>query len=242
MIRIAIVDDDKRYLNKINDMVKEYMKSMAAIDCYLSSQELIDSIKNKGFYDILILDIDLGEDKLGTDIGKRIKQLDPDVLLIYVSHHLYFTDISHAEPFDFISKSNLNSDLNYVLKSALARLRLTQSSKVNYFVYKKRGGRHRILLDDVVWFESDKRNICIHYIKEKIEQFPGKLDSVEIQIQRLCSNFARLNKSILVNGKYIASSWPYRVEMRTGQIFNITEIYALQAWEVIDNIFGRSRK
>ena len=85
MIKIGICDDDKNIIQKIKDYISEYKGDKCTIESYNSGEELIE---NKKKFDVIFLDIDM-EGIYGIETGKKIRDYDKNVKIIYVTS---FTD------------------------------------------------------------------------------------------------------------------------------------------------------
>lgn len=97
MLRIGICDDDKKYRDKIHDLVIHSIFSYddAEIKFYVSGQQVVDDIEKGGFnLDLLFLDINM-PDKDGLDTAKYIREnsVDVDIILLPFLRNMYLMDI-----------------------------------------------------------------------------------------------------------------------------------------------------
>lgn len=109
MFKISICDDNNSFL----EFLKEYVYSISRnlkypVEVYTYNKG-IDVVKlicdKKEDFDILLLDIDM-PDINGLKVAKSIREINSDLLLIFVSSHeqYVFESIEYA-PFRFIRKS-----------------------------------------------------------------------------------------------------------------------------------------
>lgn len=201
--KIAICDDYEIYLDEIEKTLRKYdwKDNTIIIYKYQSGSTLLCELENKMVFDIIFLDIDLREDNLGTDVGRSIKAMCPNTLLIYISaYNRFYMDLANAEPFHFLRKPVTLDILAPVLNRALDRLYLIKN---NFFYnYKSRGTTQKINLAETKYFYSERRKI-ISFSKDSIVDFYGKLDILENDVSKIYPYFLRPNNRYLVNYKYI---------------------------------------
>lgn len=197
MIKIAICDDDNRFIKKMEDMLKQYQwKEEYSIHTYLTTVALIENIYTQ--YDILIMDIYFGKGSLtkGTDVAAAIKEKYPDMLIIYVSlYSCYYGDIVQSEPFKFLEKPIDEENLYNVLDEAYKRIK---SYKAEY-TYIFKGYTHIVNLKEVLYFCSEHRKIYIRNKNGEEVFYYAKLDDVEREVNSICLSFIRISKSYLIN-------------------------------------------
>lgn len=93
-----------------------------------------------------------------------------------------------------------------------------------------------IMIDEIKYFFSDKRKICmVKTDNEKIE-FYGKLSDIEADLSKV--PFVRTHQSYLVNCKYIKNTSYNHVELMDGAVLPVSQ----SKRKNIYNIFGKYRK
>lgn len=204
-INIAICDDCVAFIHEIEYIIMQYQnnyKKTIKIHSFVSGESLISSIKANYIPDIVFLDIDLNENKLGTNIGKEIKKINPNILLIYISGYTcYYKELVVSEPFSFIEKPLDPESVVYVLQTAIDRLYYLKEKFL--FTYKSNRVFNKIDLKDVIYFESQHRIINTYMKTDEIISFYEKLDNIENQVEDIYPYFLRINKSYYVNYYYI---------------------------------------
>lgn len=206
-INIAICDDMEEFNKVLYQNLRKIEKdtnNKFDIQSYTSGFILLKKVNEGYIPDIIFLDIDLNERLLGTDFGVRIKEINPYILLIYVSNYDYYDKkIVKSEPFDFLNKPIKASDFNMVMSKAIDRISFLKCEYL--YSYKAYGIIHQVNLKNVICFESQHRVINIHFKNNEINQFYGKLDDIEEEIKNIHDYFLRVNKSYLINYAYVKS-------------------------------------
>lgn len=225
-IHLAICDDEDFFIEDLLDKLKEcaaVLKNVTVeIDTFIHGETLLDKMKTNK-YDIVLLDIKLNN-LLGTEVGIELKKYNPNLLLIYMSSYdCYYTKLVKAEPFDFLHKPFIVSDLKKTLEKAIERL--NYFSNDYFYTYKSNGVNHTIDLKNVVYFESQHRLINAHCKESDTFQFYEKLNKVEKEISDYYPYFIRVNQSFYVNFNYITSCAASTVTLNNEYTIKISPKY-----------------
>lgn len=90
MYRIIVCDDNVAYKDTLVMMLKKYTDLYdAEIIGFSNGRKMLEYCSKNGF-DIIYLDIELGEDN-GMDYAKTIKKMNPKALIIYIYRHMIIT-------------------------------------------------------------------------------------------------------------------------------------------------------
>lgn len=199
MVKIAVVDDDELYLEKLHKQVQDFLVS-SKVECeiavYTGGEQLIkDCLKNP--FDIIFLDIDMPGIS-GIEIAEKIRRYNDNIILIFVTNmeQLVFESIKYS-PFRFVRKSLMQKEMQEVLQDLLKRIaKDSLSCKFSY-----NGQLIRVKLVDIMYFESFKHTIVLHSRDEKRYNIPYTLEQLQTSYESL--GFIRIHKSYIVNYKYI---------------------------------------
>jgi len=113
-MKIAICDDEyitaEYYYEQIERIFKEY-STECEIELFTDSGKLLTSLYEGKRWDICFLDIDMPLID-GLSLGQKLRELDMDCYLIYVSiHREYVYESFKARPFRFIPKDEFQSEI-----------------------------------------------------------------------------------------------------------------------------------
>lgn len=230
MIRIAICDD----VSIIGLAVKSVLEShnfgeKLKIDCFIDGMALLQqAMKEK--YDILIMDIQLVESEQvgdvlnGMEISNRIKGIYPDITVIFMTGNTgYERQLLNFEPFRYVNKPIDSEKLVKAVMEAIQRIK-RWNSEDKVFMFRKSKVYYQRKLSDIVYFESRRPYIDV-VSKDDVATFRGRLDDIEHQIEELKGCFVRVNKSYLVNTKYINSYTTKAVRLYDGNVISISRKY-----------------
>lgn len=183
MIRIAVVDDENSicsYVEKcLLDLSKEYGISVET-DVFYSGEGLMKTI-NETFYDVIFLDIKM-RDLSGIDISRIIRNTmgNEATQIVYISGNTeYAIEVFDYDPFHFLPKPLSKEKIEKAFLKLIHKLNL----KSEAFAYKIGHNSNKIAIKDILYFESNKRKIIIHY-NDKEDEFYGSLENIHQQLNK----------------------------------------------------------
>ena len=200
IIRIAICDDDidiANRLKKIVDESKVYGSCEHFVEVYNSAEEILEAVEDNECIDIIFMDIKLG-DSNGIDVAREIKEICPDVMLVYVTAFQdYVYDVFDTVPIGFVVKPFDEEEINVCLKRAIKMLKKHEA------IFVRMGKKIlKVPIKDIMYMCSSGREIHIYDRNdEKYVQY-GKLDDYERRLAPYIE-FIRIHKSNLVNFDYV---------------------------------------
>ncbi|MDR1701029.1 MAG: LytTR family DNA-binding domain-containing protein [Lachnoclostridium sp.] len=134
MIRIAICDDDKRYLAANEGIVRKYITSnkiIAEIHTFQSGEFFWHNIEEGCFYDLILLDIEM-PGKNGMDIAHSITKYSPTSLTIFItSYQKFAVNAFEYSIFRYVLKDEINTKLEAAVKDALFYIELQSNMTYN---------------------------------------------------------------------------------------------------------------
>lgn len=204
MIRIAICDDDKVFLDIVTKNIKNITKNQG-LDCEINafcSGELLLHHYIRSPYDILLLDIDLPK-TTGFDIAREVRQSSIKTFIIFVTAK---TDLVYSsfdyQPFSFICKNtdSLLQDLEKTfdrLNRHFRQSRIIEITDSRVPVY--------VAINDIIYIQSE-RHYLLYYTKKRGLAAPirerGSLAEKEAALREYC--FIKTHSRYVVNIEHVS--------------------------------------
>ena len=221
MINVAICDDDVAATGKLETMLQEIAKRnfiQEETEVFWDGKRLVKAIETGACFDIVFLDIEMGKED-GITVARRIRETDKSVLIVYVtSHESYMQESFEVRPFRFLVKPVGEERLEACFREAYEEI----SSNDSYFRYNYQRLSHKVLIRDILYFESNRRKIYIVTEKDEFELY-GKLNEIEESLKASKVAFLRVHQSFLVNYKHVDGIGYDFVVMDNGKRISISE-------------------
>lgn len=223
-MRIAICDDDEILVNDLHRKVDSIMKEWsinAKIYDFHEAGDLLYEIETKGIFDIIFLDIEIG-DVNGINVASKLNDEEYIFTLIFVSQYdVYYGAAFEVQPFWFLDKPVDMEKLKKSLSKALNNVKY----KYETFDYTYNKEFYRILIDKIMYIQSNGRIIYIHCIDNSIHKCYQKLKDAEAVLQEKHRRFIKVNRSICVNPMYV-KKWTYKdIYLVNEEIINVGITY-----------------
>jgi len=213
-MRIAICDDELICIERLQKLIKAYFKTdPGAVECFTFTdpQELLASDFSK--YDILFLDVDMGE-KNGIEVAQAIRKKNNTLVLIYVSSFVEYAPRGYeVQAFRYLLKQDLETTLKDCLEAALQKVQQRQ----RVLNVTSEAELYQFLLDNILYIESCKRIVTLHLADSEQSTFSyyEKLQTLENELAS--KDFFRIQKSYLVNAQHILNIKNYIVSLDNGE-------------------------
>ncbi len=213
-IRCAIVDDNRRDLQKISDTVTQLSfeaRCRFIISAFLTGEDRLFSEN----YDLYIFDIDLPEQN-GFQLASRLFTENKNATVVFCTNHDEFVfDSFKLNAFYFVRKSFLDTDLPLAIRKFL---RTIDSKNTQYIVHS--GDRIRsINYSDILYFEVSRNTLYVHTDKT---EYPERKTLKKLIAELPRYRFLQINHSFVVNAEHIIEIIDNNVVLSNGQHFNIS--------------------
>ncbi|MBQ9314742.1 MAG: response regulator transcription factor [Clostridia bacterium] len=214
MLKIDICDDEQLWIDKAREIVGAFFKGKQEIELnfFDNSKALINKIVNKKEYpDIVILDIDMPEMN-GFETAKLLKDTYPDILLLfYTVHEQYVFEAFQFQPFRYIRKSYVETELKLAFEAAW---HMIENRHEKYITLKTFNETINVKISEIVYFETNKRRCDVHLV--------GKTINVRKTIKELYSEidnpeFVMIHSGAVVNVRHIKSYSSYDITLESDE-------------------------
>lgn len=194
-MRIAICDDVTECRLSVKCYAEEYFK-LRHTECSIDEfQTGTDLLKSDEIYDILFLDIELG-DTNGIAVAKQIQQKHKNtVILVVTAYHQYLDDAMDIQVTRYIDKPATQNRIFSALDKAMS---VINENVITLHI--KNGQIVRLKISDIVYAEAKFKCVFI-YTKETSHRIKETMKQLRSILTTSC--FAVPHNSYIVNMNYI---------------------------------------
>ena len=194
LVRIAIVEDEPAVQQQLAGYVQRYTRQYGTVfdvSLFADGSDILEDYRP--VYDIIFLDVEMRHLD-GMETARRLRALDPQVLLIFVTNMAQYAINGYSVgALDYVLKPVPYFAFSQQLKKAL---QLVTRRTRPYLAVPVEGGLRRVDTAAIYYLESDGHRIRLY--TEDGELFaPGTLRSFEEKLT--ACHFTRCNNGILVN-------------------------------------------
>ena len=197
-MRILVCDDDAAFAGQLAEKIEAIVKPQmprSTVDCATDAAQLRALPLAK--YDLAFLDIDMGPLN-GVDLARRLHELRPDMLLIFVTNYLL--------------KAEMPQKLERYVQQALTAYRKTRDT-VRIFCD---GEDVELQPQQILYAEMSARKVCLHLQGAERDLLYTTATMADLADLLENHGFVRTHKSILVNMEHIRDLQSTRLYLRDG--------------------------
>ena len=198
MAKIAVVEDNDTTREQLCGFIARYAQESGRsleVTAFADGAQIVEPYR-PGF-DIIFLDIEmptLG----GMPTAERIRQQDPDVVLIFVTNMAQYAIRGYeVDALDFVLKPVSYYQFSTKLDRALQRIRWRRGGQIALQV----GGGMQLLDTDAILYLETRDRLLHYHTAENTWSVRGSLQKAEKELAPY--HFARCNQCYLVNLRHV---------------------------------------
>ena len=194
-MRIAIVDDDRDEIIKIQEMIFN-IHGNYRVDQYLDGKSLLSAVSEGEAYDLLLCDIYMNEEN-GIEIAKKLKSASPQTPVAFItSSREHAVDAFSVDAVHYLVKPVSQEGINEVFR------RLDRKTEPRHTLTIRIDRVVNVLYqDEIIRVESHGHNTeitCADQSTYSIRKAFGEIDEL------LDDHFVRIKKGVTLNMSYIS--------------------------------------
>lgn len=197
-MKIAICEDSAFEANCLRKQVLMYFNNRrkdAEIEIFYSGSKLMAAHEREKSYDFYFLDITLGSNMDGIELGKVLRKYFPSVNIVFVTgHNNHYADAMRIHAFDYLVKPIKNKAICKLFDEYFNSLDdfNKPSIVINHHYQQKRLIQGNILY---VTKMEQQNQIIYHTTYEDISEY----GSLKTALEKLDVRFAQVNRKTIVN-------------------------------------------
>lgn len=224
MINIAICDDEPYYTNQIKEIISDYLDEKQlgyCIQVFSSGEDLAKLEEQMGQFQIVYLDINMdGLD--GIETAKRLRRWCEKTFVVFVTAFINYTLEGYkVEAIRYIlkDKENLKANIEESIDAILDKYEL--SNHIYEMAFKN--AIKQFSEEQFVYAESTLHDIMVFLLeKGEIHRYCKTMKLDQFQEMMNSDRLLRIQKSFLVNMKYIQRIEAYQITLYNGRILPVS--------------------
>ena len=162
MIKIAICDDDREFLEKLKEMLKNYFINAAVkIWAFPSVKDLMNAAEEEGGFDVYILDVIMPRIN-GVELGMELRRRGDRGEIIFLTTTPEYAVMSYeAKAFFYLLKPVDKNKLVAVLNQAIGNV---QERNKKGLAVKTRDGVKFLPFDEIMYAELRERAVAYNLV------------------------------------------------------------------------------
>lgn len=233
MLNIAVCDDNPIFLKEIQSILSE-LPQVGAASFFTTPQELLAAASEEA-PDLVLLDLQLGEDFNGLEWAEKLYAVAPDTGVIcvtaYNDHYAQQVLLHQFNLLGYLTKPVDRGLLHQYLDKALG-----QRQNSDYLSFSSRGRSYSIATASIVYLESRNHTVKL-YTQDETFEFYEKLSRLQ---ERLPQSFTVCHKSYLVNLGQVTRLEPGYLILSSGARVPISRACRAQVQEAFFHHIGQS--
>lgn len=201
MLRIGICDDESDVRDSLRFQLEKILDEKTEKIVYEFSDGKVASEwirKHPGEIDLLFLDIEM-RNQNGMETARLIRETDKNISFAFVTGYTeYVYEGYQVEAIGYFIKPITLSQLSSLINRV--RKKLNEDNSNEAFIFKNADGTYRIPKKDILYFESNKRQVHV-VTKSQDYLIYAKLDALEDEIKD--DSFVRIHNRYLINSRHV---------------------------------------
>lgn len=218
-MRIAVVDDEKIFSEKIEQIIQRHLVPMEyTIVLYNSAEDVLwDLQEHHVYYDIYFIDIEMQEVS-GMELAYHIRQKYIQPYIIFVTSHIQYSIKAYEyDTYRYITKDRMQEKIPEVLDCL--KIKLSERMQRQY-VIENYNRVSKLNYEDIFYIKA-----CGKYVQFYTAQGGFKdRTSLKIVFEKLNSKeFVYVDKGCIVNLMHVLSLDHREIQMRGNNVIVVSE-------------------
>jgi len=236
MIKIAIVEDNRHYNDKIATQVRKIFSDKGIyieLIQYENSSQVYFDIKENIIFDLYLLDIEM-PDYNGIELSKEIRKKSVIPVIIFITSHLHYSiDAFELNIFRYIPKSELDQRLNSALDEAIKQISLWND---DYYIILNNCRCEKILFRDIVYLYREGKNTIFTCVDNQSRKERKSLKNVYKDFNK--QSFVFVERGYIVNIAHIMKIKNDFLYLRNGEQLHVTKAHIMELKKCVVNYWG----
>ena len=219
MVKIAVLDDEPIFLERISKKVDAYFKKYhmkTQVDGYSNGKVLLDEVKDGKRYDIYVLDIEV-PDLSGVELGRRLREISEVCFILFITAYpQYAIEGYDSRAYRYILKDEWENRLEETLQKIQKEMNDWNAPSYRITINDR---LEKIPVKHIYYAKKDGKNV-VFYTREGKSSIRKTLAQVYAEL--LDGDFIYVDRSYLVNLEHVMKLKHREVYMANGDIVPVS--------------------
>lgn len=196
-MKIAICDDCREDIQQVKAFLQGH-----DVRIYFQARELLADVEEKQLhFDLYLLDIYIEDSMNGIELAKRLRSMDADAVLCFVStSNDFYREAYDLYAVQYLLKPVQEKEVSRLLERVSGSIVREREQRLSF---KWKGGAGKIPYGKILYISSSGHTLFIYCKDGTVQECNGRLDEMEYKIRS--GMFCRCHQSFLVNLYYVES-------------------------------------
>lgn len=190
-MRIAVCDDEQRFLDDISGIIEDIYKSLDIItERFTDGNELLKSFRSAP-YDLVFLDIEM-PDMDGISLAEKLREMSNEVSIVFLTGHVeYAINGYEVNALRYLTKPADRRKVKDVIDKVMGDL-----NKDKIIWIRTDMGEMKLKLSDILFIESQNQNVVIN---TSLNSYSVRGNMNDYEANLTPEGFFRIHRSYLVS-------------------------------------------
>ncbi|HBB72451.1 MAG TPA: DNA-binding response regulator [Ruminococcus sp.] len=190
-MRIAVCDDEQRFLDDISGIIEDIYKSLDIItERFTDGNELLKSFRSAP-YDLVFLDIEM-PDMDGISLAEKLREMSNEVSIVFLTGHVeYAINGYEVNALRYLTKPADRRKVKDVIDKVMGDL-----NKDKIIWIRTDMGEMKLKLSDILFIESQNQNVVIN---TSLDSYSVRGNMNDYEANLTPEGFFRIHRSYLVS-------------------------------------------
>ena len=222
MIHIAVCEDEELqadYLKALLDRWQKLSGSRALVDVYNSAEQFLFEAEERPPYDLLLLDIQMGEMN-GMELARKVRGKDKRVKIVFLTGVADYAIEGYGVGAEQYLLKPVKEPEFFALLDRLSEEAARE--KPEYFVFEANGRVNRVLLGEILYAEADGHYVVLTAVDgEKAWRWKAVFSDVAAELSG--KGFFLLRRGLCVNISRITQIGKTECELENGEFLPVSK-------------------
>lgn len=204
-MKVLICDDEQYYSHAIQAAVERWIKmhpeSLITIDVYNSSEDMLESLRNKTIYDLAFLDIQFPGEMNGLEVARKLRFLNEQMVIVFISNYEeYAIDGYRVNAFRFFYKPITDEQVFECIDLAYHQWQLMTDPCL---LLESKQQMIKLAYKSIYYIESRAHYLEVHLINQSNKSVMIRQKISDILQALPAEMFVQCHRSYIVNLLYV---------------------------------------